>query len=470
MAAGARRARTPRLRPEQRRGQLLDAALAVAEADGFDAVTVASVVKRAGVTRPVLYDLFGDLDGLLHALIEREEARALAVLAEVVVDDPGERDPDAYLVAAVARLLEAVAAEPRTWRLVLLPPQGSPPALRERVAASRAAVTARVEALLAWGIPRRGGPAGLDLPVLAHLLVAAGEDAGRLVLSRPRRFTPRRLTAAARGLLALLPPDGAAAPEGPPAAGERPAPGERSASAGPAAAGERPAPGERSASAGPAAAGEPGAAAAPPTGRMPQAQRREQLLDATLALVAREGFDALSVEAVARAAGVNRVVVYRCFASLPLLVAALLRREQRRIERALEAIVPADPAGAHPRALLLDGLDGLLAAVAADPLSWRLALAPAESAPAAVRTLVARRRRAVERRTRRLVAWGVGGLAIPAEQVDVEVLAQVLLSVAEQCGRLLLDGRFGPARLRAAAAGLVAAVPWVPPPEAAAKR
>ena len=452
MAAGARRARTPRLRPEQRRGQLLDAALAVAEADGFDAVTVASVVKRAGVTRPVLYDLFGDLDGLLHALIEREEARALAVLAEVVVDDPGERDPDAYLVAAVARLLEAVAAEPRTWRLVLLPPQGSPPALRERVGASRAAVTARVEALLAWGIPRRGGPAGLDLPVLAHLLVAAGEDAGRLVLSRPRRFTPRRLTAAARGLLALLPPDGAAAPEGPPAAGERPAPGERSASAGP------------------AAAGEPGAAAAPPTGRMPQAQRREQLLDATLALVAREGFDALSVEAVARAAGVNRVVVYRCFASLPLLVAALLRREQRRIERALEAIVPADPAGAHPRALLLDGLDGLLAAVAADPLSWRLALAPAESAPAAVRTLVARRRRAVERRTRRLVAWGVGGLAIPAEQVDVEVLAQVLLSAAEQCGRLLLDGRFGPARLRAAAAGLVAAVPWVPPPEAAAKR
>lgn len=448
----ASRARTPRLAPEQRRAQLLDAALEVAEGDGFDAVTVASVVKRAGVTRPVLYDQFGDLDGLLRALVEREEATALAVLAEVVVDDPGTRDPDAYLVDAVARLLEAVRAEPRTWRLVLLPPQGSPPALRERIVASRAAVTARVEALLDWGIERRGGPAGLDHAVLAHLLVAAGEDAARLVLSHPRRFTPARVTEAARGFVALLPP-------GPPAASPAPALPDATASlAG--------APEQAAADAG-LRAGTSAPAAAPPGGRMPQAQRREQLLDAALGLIAREGWEALSVEAVAREAGVNRVVVYRSFATLPVLVGALLLREQRRIETALDAIVPRDPAGTTPRALLQDALDGLLAAVAAEPLSWRLALAPAESAPIALRSLVARRRGAVERRMRALVGWGAGGLAVPTEQLDLDVLAQVLLSVAEQSGRLLLDGAYAAGRLRGAAAGLVAAVPWAPERERA---
>jgi AcrR family transcriptional regulator len=466
--------------PAERRAQLLDAALEVAEQDGFDAVTVAAVVKRAGVTRPVLYDLFGDLDGLLHALIEREEARALAVLAEVVVDDPGTRDPDAYLVAAIARLLDAVRAEPRTWRFVLLPPQGSPPALRERIVSSRAAVTARVEALLVWGIERRGGPHGLDLPVFAHLLVAAGEDAARLTLSHPRRFPPRRLTDAASAFLSLVPPGRGAPADGGGHDGavgaalrEGAAPAVAAAAAAAAATADDAAPSGGAARGSDAA---PGSGAAPGDGpvpadtrsaRMPQAQRREQLLDVTLALVARDGFDALSVEAVAREAEVNRVVVYRSFASLQVLVGALLLREQRRIEGALDAILPRDPTKTAPRRLLVDALDGLLAAVEADPLSWRLALAPPESAPVAVRALVMRRRRAVERRMRRLVAWGVGGLAIPADRLDVDVLAQMLLSVAEQSGRLLLDERYPAERLRAAVERLVAVAPWVPEEEAA---
>jgi AcrR family transcriptional regulator len=438
-AVGARRRRTPRLQPHERRRQLLDAALEVAEADGFDAVTVAAVVKRAGVTRPVLYDLFGDLDGLLLALIEREEERALAVLAEVVVDDPGARDPDAYLVTAVARLLDAVSDEPRTWRLVLLPPQGSPPALRDRIADSRAAVTARVESLLDWGLAVRGGPAGLDHPVLAHLLVAAGEDAARLVLSHPRRFTPARLTAAARGFVALVPPSAAVLP-GRPAQEGTSLPAWRAEMCPP--------------------RREPAGASAP-AARMPQAQRREQLLDVTLELLARDGFEALSVEAVARAAEVDRVVVYRSFASLHVLLGALLLREQRRIEAALDAVLPRDPTGRPPAEVLVTALDGLLAAVAADPLTWRLALAPAESAPVALRALVERRRNALERRVRRLVAWGVQGLDAGAGPLDVEVLARMILSLAEQSGRLLLDGAYPPQRLRAAAATLLAAAPWV---------
>ncbi len=198
--------RTERLAPEARRRQLLDAALGVVDADGFHAVTVEAVARHAGVTRPVVYDLFGDLDALLLALVDREEAAALATLAAIVPEDPAGLDPDELLVNGMEAFLEAVRSEPRRWRLVLLPPDGSPRALRARIADSRRRLAAQLSGLLEWGIDRRGGPRGLDHEILARLLIAAAEDAARLVLAHPRRFPPARMSAAARGMLAFLPP------------------------------------------------------------------------------------------------------------------------------------------------------------------------------------------------------------------------------------------------------------------------
>jgi AcrR family transcriptional regulator len=197
--------RAERLAPALRRELLLDAALRLAEGHGFTGMSVEAVAREAGVTRPVIYSLFGDLDALLLALVDREVGRALADLAEAVPEDPGERDPEAVLVEGVLTFLAAVQREPRTWRLVLLPPAGSPDALRERIASNRRALAARISELLAWGLERRGGPAGLDHDVLARLLIAAAEDAARLTLAHPRRYSPARMAQAARGMLALLP-------------------------------------------------------------------------------------------------------------------------------------------------------------------------------------------------------------------------------------------------------------------------
>jgi AcrR family transcriptional regulator len=141
--------RAPRLPPAERRRRLLDAALDIVDDRGFHRLTVEAVARRAGVTRPVVYDLFGDLDGLLVALAEREEAAALATLAAIVPDDPSGTDPDELLVTTVEAFLEAVRREPRTWRLVLRPPEGTPGALRERIAASRRELAGRVAGLLA---------------------------------------------------------------------------------------------------------------------------------------------------------------------------------------------------------------------------------------------------------------------------------------------------------------------------------
>ena len=408
--------RTPRLAPELRREQLLDAALAVLTADGFGAVTIEAVAQSAGVTRPVVYDLFGDLDGLMLALIDREEHTALAPLIEILGADPGpDVDPEAFLHDAVLAFLRAVRANPRTWRLVLMPPQGSSAELRERIRRSRRMLAERITELLDWGVAARGGPHGLDHPFAARLIVAAGEDAARLMLAHPRRFTPERLAAVAREAVALAPPS--LTPRGRPAPEPIPPPSVQHVPT--AVAGGR---------------------------RLPRAQRREQLLDVTLALLAEEGFDALTIEAIARRAGVNRVVVYRSFANLQLLLIALLRREDMRTAAVLEAIVPAAPGQSSPGELLGHALAAFLGAVAAEPLTWRVALLRPENAPIALQKLVNRRRAQLARRLEPLVRWALGTLpggsrALPggSRALDVEVLARMLLSVGEEQGRLALD-------------------------------
>jgi AcrR family transcriptional regulator len=422
--------RTPRLAPEVRRRQLLDAALDVLAEGGFDAVTVEAVAQRAGVTRPVVYDLFGDLEGLMLALIDREEMTALAPLLEIVGGEPGEVDPEEFLVDAILAFLQAVKANPRTWRFVLMPPRGSSGEMRRRIQRSRRLVAERVTALLDWGIARRGGPQGLDHPLAARLIVAAGEDAARLMLAHPRRFSPERLSGLTNDLLSLLPTDAHPKGEHPPALQI------------------------------PEAAPPHLSLPAAPGGRMPRAQRREQLLDVTLALLAEEGFDALSVEAVARRAGVNRVVVYRSFANLQVLLVALLRREDARTRTVLEGLLPASPEGRTPAQLLGDALAGFLSAVIDQPQTWRLALLRPESAPIALQKLVNRRRSQFARRLEPLVRWGLAGLAETPTAPDIEILARMLLSIGEEQGRLALDDPEFPAqRLLASSWTLLDALP-----------
>jgi AcrR family transcriptional regulator len=424
--------RAPRLDPEVRRRQLLDAALDVVTESGFDAVTVEAVAQRAGVTRPVVYDAFGDLERLMLALIDREEKLALTPLLEILGGDPGDVDPEAFLIESLRAFLRAVRSNPRTWRLVLMPPRGSSHELRARIVRSRRVLADRITALLEWGVARRGGPPELDHALVARLIVAAGEDAARLMLDHPRRFGPDRLAAVGGDLLALVPPEMRRRGEPVPVI---PVP--------------RACPSQVD-----------DADASPAGGRVPQAVRREQLLDVTLELLAHDGFEALSMEAIARRAGVNRVVVYRSFPNLQVLLVALLRREDRRTREALDTLLPANPAGHTPPQLVGEALARFLDAVLAQPLTWRLALLRPESAPRTLQKLVERRRAQFARRLEPLVRWGLDTLSTAPPSLDVVVVARTLLSIGEEQGRLALDDpEFPPERLIASSWALLDAMP-----------
>lgn len=193
---------SPRLSAAERREQLLDATRAVVSERGFHAVSIEAVSREAGVTRPIVYGHFGDLSGLLEALVDREEARARSQLAEVLPGPLADGDPDETLLAALDAYLRAVQAEPHTWRLVLMPQEGAPQLLHDRIARGRAKVIAQLVESITPGLgPGRESP---DPELTALTFSALSDEAARLLLTQPRRFPVERIVDHARWLLQRL--------------------------------------------------------------------------------------------------------------------------------------------------------------------------------------------------------------------------------------------------------------------------
>ena len=177
---------------DQRREQLLDVTKEVVGELGFHGASIEAVARRAGITRPVVYGHFEDLAGLLEAMIDRESARALAQLADVLPPPSREgTDPREDLLNGLRGYLEAVRSDPVTWRLVLIPPEGAPPILRERIAAGRDAVVAALAAAVGPGLAP--GAESPDPELTARTLSAVSDEAARLLLTDPQRYPLERL-------------------------------------------------------------------------------------------------------------------------------------------------------------------------------------------------------------------------------------------------------------------------------------
>ena len=200
---GTRRPYAARVPADVRREQLLDAALTVIVRDGYDAVTIDAIATEAGVTRPVVYGVFTDLRDLLTTLLDRQQERALAQLADALPPDPDLSDPDALVAETARRMIDTVRENPMTWHPILLAPAGMPEQVRARIDADRQNFLTQVTGLLELGLVVRGGPV-LDAEVLAHAILAIVEHFGRLLLTEPDRFDTERLVATITGVLRAL--------------------------------------------------------------------------------------------------------------------------------------------------------------------------------------------------------------------------------------------------------------------------
>jgi AcrR family transcriptional regulator len=155
-----------------------------------------------------VYDHFPNLARLLHAVVEREERYAMGELDAVVPDDPGARDPVELLATGVRRFLDAVLGRPATWRIILLPLEGTPELVRQHVQTNRQRMLARVERLVRWGIDKHGLPHDLDVELTARAIRDLGEEAGRMVLTDPQRYSPERYACFVETVMELLWPAG----------------------------------------------------------------------------------------------------------------------------------------------------------------------------------------------------------------------------------------------------------------------
>jgi AcrR family transcriptional regulator len=199
---GTDSARRVRLSGPERREQLLDVTKEIAFASGFHAVSIEAVAREAGISRPVVYTHFEDLAGLLAALIDRESERALSQLAAVLPKELDASDPSDQLLAALGGYLEAVQSDPLTWRLVLMPPEGAPEALRERIAIGRSAVVALLAKLVGRGFGSVGPSP--DPEMTARTFSALADEGARLVLTDPDHFSAERIVEHARWLLTQI--------------------------------------------------------------------------------------------------------------------------------------------------------------------------------------------------------------------------------------------------------------------------
>jgi AcrR family transcriptional regulator len=139
--------RAPRARARQvaefQRSRLLWAATAVACEHGYDGITAAAVVARAGTSRKTFYDLFENSDDCFLAVLDDALERLVGV---VVPAYDGESRWVEQLRAALIALLGFLEDEPELGALILGCVSGCPPAggeLRRRVLESLHAVVER---------------------------------------------------------------------------------------------------------------------------------------------------------------------------------------------------------------------------------------------------------------------------------------------------------------------------------------
>lgn len=177
-----------RLTAPERREQLLEAATALVLEKGFHDVSIDAIAKRAGITRAVVYQHFDSLTELLQAVVERAAESGRAQVREATLDNPTSEDPRDLMLQSVRAYIEVVTADPDTWRLVLVQPEGAPDALRESIADARTQLLAQITRAV---LPIFAG--STDAELTARILATIADQYARMALEDPKKYPPERL-------------------------------------------------------------------------------------------------------------------------------------------------------------------------------------------------------------------------------------------------------------------------------------
>lgn len=197
-----RPSRQPRQSIEVRREQVLDAALDLIVDEGYARVSMEAIARRVGIAKPVVYKAFPDQSSLLLALLDREEQRTFAELADALPDVGAAAGPHDVLLAWGDHIARHVHAHPRRWRLMLVPATGTPGPVQDRVDAGREVVRQQVRTMVSPIAERLD----LDPELTSHAVFAVVERLGSLLVDPISPADPDQVLRFARSMLAVALP------------------------------------------------------------------------------------------------------------------------------------------------------------------------------------------------------------------------------------------------------------------------
>jgi AcrR family transcriptional regulator len=166
-----------RLSKADRMEQALTAAHALFAERGFAAVTMDEVAAVVGVTKPLLYNYFGNKEQLYIACMKRSGDALVAMILETVGDASS---PSEALNDGLRAFFAFLDADRAAWAVLFdetLPHSGE---LADRVAEYRGRLIALVsESLLAQLPAKRRGAARIEVEALSTALLGAAEALAR---------------------------------------------------------------------------------------------------------------------------------------------------------------------------------------------------------------------------------------------------------------------------------------------------
>lgn len=166
----------------ERRAEILDAAIALADAEGLAAVTMRAVAQRVGVTAMALYGYFPDKDSLLDAMADRVIGDYVPGFPGPLSALPGWRD---RLLAWAGLLRQGAREHPGMVQYLFTKPAETPLTMR--------GVEFIYQALLDAGVPHAEIPR-LERFVSTFVIGwALSEVSGRFAASRMSRRERREL-------------------------------------------------------------------------------------------------------------------------------------------------------------------------------------------------------------------------------------------------------------------------------------
>ena len=158
-----------------RRRQLVELAEQLFAERGFTRTSMEELARRAGVTKPVIYELFDSKDGLFRACVDR----AIERMADSIVEAfRSETEPEARLRAGGLAFLRFARDNRVAWDLMAMQPR-----FAEQAQAVRRDQAQLIRALMAEIAPEGTDPQ--ELEAVAYAVNSAYEGAAHWMWEHP---------------------------------------------------------------------------------------------------------------------------------------------------------------------------------------------------------------------------------------------------------------------------------------------